>query len=110
MYDQLFKWLGHRYIVAIFLATRGCGSLGGALVVYYVNLTLTMQEPMRTHFYVSCAVVVLICVCLTSLYSLWETRHLKAALKLLQRGEKPDKELAAKAGAEAVVFPVRHHC
>ena len=42
MSNQLFERLGHRYIAAMLLATRLCGSIGGVLVVYYVNLTLTL--------------------------------------------------------------------
>jgi signal transduction histidine kinase len=91
------------------VATRVCGSLGGALVVYYVNLTLTLPEPLRTHFWVSATTVVLVAVCLSIAIALWETRHLRKVLRLLDRNEEPDPVLAAEAGREAIIFPVRHH-
>src|SRR4051812_14848473 len=109
MYEELFARLGHRYIMVMMLATRICGSLGGALVVYYVNLTLTLSEPLRTHFWVSATVVVLLAVCLSIAFALWETRHLRKVLRLLEANQSPDPLLAAQAGREAITFPVRHH-
>ena len=109
MYERLFHRLGHYYFVVLLLATRVCGSVGGVLVVYYVNLTLTLSEPMRTSFITAAAVVVVIAVALATLWGFWETRHLRSALKMLARGEQPDAALAAAAGREAVIFPVRHH-
>jgi signal transduction histidine kinase len=109
MWHQLFERLGHRYIAAMLLATRLCGSIGGVLVVYYVNLTLTLPEPTRTRFVTSCAVVVVLAVILSLLMALWETRHLCTVLTQLFDGKTPDHETAIKAGREAVVFPVRHH-
>jgi signal transduction histidine kinase len=79
------------------------------LVVYYVNLTLTLSEPMRTHFIVSCAVVVVLAVILSLWVAHFETRHLRRVLRMLSRGEAPPPQLAEKAGREAMVFPVRHH-
>jgi signal transduction histidine kinase len=107
--EQLFKRLGHRYIAAMLLATRFSGSLGGVLVVYYVHLTLTLPEPMRTHFIWSCAAVVILALVLSLWCAMLETRHLRAAIKLLFNGERPDDDVATKAGQEAVIFPVRHH-
>src|SRR5687768_6438608 len=109
MFDQLFNRLRDRYITAILLATRLFGSLGGVLVVYYVNLTLTLQEPMRSHFIVAAGIVVLLAVALSLLCASIETRNLRAVLKKLAAGENPDPIQAAKAGREAVLFPVRHH-
>ena len=107
--DRLVRQLGPRYIAAMLLTTRACGSLGGALVVYYVNLTLTLEEPTRTRFIIVSAIVVLIAVVLALLTAMWETRHLRPALKLLKEGQRPDEGLAEAAGREAVLFPVRHH-
>jgi signal transduction histidine kinase len=109
MYDQLFARLGQRYIAAVMLCTRLCGSIGGVLVVYYVNLTVTLREPMRTDFIIWCAVVVVLAVVLSVLMAMWETRRLRQALKQLFNGETPTAELAVEAGREAVLFPVRHH-
>jgi signal transduction histidine kinase len=109
MWNQLFERLGHRYVAAMLLATRLCGSIGGVLVVYYVNLTLTLPEPTRTRFITWCAVVVVLAVILSLLMARWETRHLHTVLKQLFDGRTPDHETAVRAGREAVVFPVRHH-
>jgi signal transduction histidine kinase len=109
MFDQLFNRLRDRYITAILLGTRLCGSLGGVLVVYYVNLTLTLEEPMRSHFIVAAGIVVLLALALSLLCASLETRNLRAVLKKLAAGEVPDPAQAAKAGREAVLFPVRHH-
>ena len=109
MYDQLFERLGQRYIAAMMLVTRLSGSIGGVLVVYYVNLTVTLPEPMRTDFITWCAAVVVLAVVLSILMAMWETRQLRQVLRLLFDGETPGAELAAEAGREAVVFPVRHH-
>lgn len=109
MFDDLFSRLRHHYITAMMIVTRISGSLGGALVVYYVHLTLTLAEPLRTHFIVSATVVVVLAVTLSIFFALWETRHLRAVLRLLENEETPDSELAAQAGREAVTFPVRHH-
>src|SRR3954470_9754287 len=109
MFDKILARLGHHYIAAMMLATRVSGSLGGALVVYYVNLTLTLDEPLRTHFFVSASAVVGLAVVLSVALALWETRHLRAVLRLLDEGETPDPELAVLAGREAVIFPLQHH-
>ena len=109
MFDELFLRLRHHYVATMMVATRVSGSLGGALVVYYVHLTLTLEEPLRTHFIVSATAVVLLAVALSILFALWETRHLRAVLRLLDNDETPDANLAAHAGREAVTFPVRHH-
>lgn len=90
------------------LATRLCGSIGGALVVYYVNLTITLTEPMRSHFLYAAVVVVIVAVALSQLCGLYETRYLRPLLRQLFEGNSPDPELATKAGQEAVLFPVRH--
>ena len=110
MYERLFERLGHRYYWAVFLlATRLCGSIGGVLVVYYVNLTLKLDEPMRTSFIWAATLLVIGCVALTVAWAAWETRHLRRVLNMLSRGEQPDDALAESAGREAVALPVRHH-
>jgi len=109
MFDQLFERLTSRYLAAMFVATRLCGSIGGALVVYYVNLTVTLPEPTLTRFIFACATVVVLAVILSLIFACWETRHLRAVLKQLFAGETPDPAMALKAGQEAVTFPARHH-
>jgi two-component system, NtrC family, sensor kinase len=109
MFEQLFQRLGHRYITAMLLATRLSGSIGGVAVVYYVNLTVTFPEPTLSRFITACAVVVVLAVVLSLICARWETRHLQRVLRLLEKGAQPPQELAAKAGREAVIFPVRHH-
>lgn len=109
MYDHLFHRLKHQYLLAVLLATRLCGSIGGVLVIYYVNLTLTLEEPMRSSFIRAATLVVVLAVALATGWAFWETRHLRAVLKMFARGERPDDVLADAAGREAVIFPVRHH-
>src|SRR3954453_10623025 len=109
IFDDLFDRLKFRYLDVLFLATRLSGSVGGALVVYYVNLTVTLQEPTLTRFIIACATVVVIAVILSLICAYYETRHLRTALQLLGEGKKPDPDTLLKAGAEAVTFPARHH-
>jgi ABC-type branched-subunit amino acid transport system permease subunit len=109
MLNRLFDRLGRHYILAMLLATRLPGSVGGLLVVYYINLTVTFPEPMRNRFVTVCALVVVLAIVLALLLARWETRHLGKVLRLLRDGETPDRETALKAGREAVIFPVRHH-
>jgi signal transduction histidine kinase len=109
MFEHLFERLTSRYLAAMFVATRLCGSLGGALVVYYVNLTVTLPEPTLTRFIFACTTVVIVAVILSLIVAGWETRHLRRTLAQLFSGETTDPETAAEAGREAVVFPARHH-
>src|SRR5215210_6976185 len=94
MFDTLFERLNARYLTFMFLATRLCGSIGGALVVYYVNLTVTLHEPTRTRFIIACAVVVVLAVILSLICARWETRYLRKVLQQLFVGDKPDHETA----------------
>ena len=109
MIDRLFQRMGRRYIMAMMLATRLCGSTGGVLVVYYVNITLTLPDDVRRHFAISAMAVCSAAVSFSLTFAWWETRSLRKVLSLLAAGERPDLELAAQAGREAVLFPVRHH-
>src|SRR5689334_24575578 len=109
MFEQLFERLRSRYLLAMFIATRLSGSIGGALVVYYVNLTVTLPEPTLSRFIVTCAAVVLLAVILSLFWAIWETRHLSVVLRQLFSGQEPDPAVADKAGREAVVLPSRHH-
>ncbi len=106
---RLVRWLGPHYILLMMIATRLSGSVGGLLVVYYVNLTLRMPDQVRHHFYVLAGIVVVVAVLSSVLASMWETRHLRRVLAHLQGDEPVEVVLAARAGREAVVFPARHH-
>ena len=91
MFDQLFARLGRRYITAMLLATRLSGSIGGVAVVYYVNLTVTFPEATLNRFITACAIVVVLAVILSLICAHWETRHLQRVLRLLEKGQQPDK-------------------
>jgi signal transduction histidine kinase len=91
------------------IATRGCGLIGGALVVYYVRLTSELTGVLEFHWNVAAAAVVLLAVTLMVLLALWETRKVRAVMRLLHLGRPFPPDLGREAGREAVVFPIRHH-
>ncbi len=107
--DRLVAHLGSRYVLLMMIVTRLCGSVGGVMVVYYVNLTLTLPDQIRQHFHVLAAIVVGVAVLATVLLAMWETRHLRPVLQRLHRGLPVDAAQAAQAGREAVILPARHH-
>ncbi|HUG94227.1 MAG TPA: ATP-binding protein, partial [Planctomycetaceae bacterium] len=109
MAERLLHRFGHHYILVMMILTRIFGSVGGLLVIYYVELTLEMPAVVRTHFRVAAIVVVVIACTLTVLLALWETRNLRQVLRQLAAGEAIDAAQAALAGQEAVVFVGRHH-
>jgi len=109
---MLQRWvtrLGPAYIVWMMIATRLCGLIGGVLVVYYVGLTCELTGRLGFHWQIAGATVVLGCVTLTVFVGLWETRRLRAVMRLLHLGHPFPAELGREAGREAVVFPIRHH-
>jgi signal transduction histidine kinase len=91
------------------VATRVCGLVGGALVVYYVGLTLELSGSLQFHWNIVAAAVVLLSVTVTVLLALWETRKLRSVMRLLHLGRPFPEELGRQAGREAIVFPIRHH-
>jgi signal transduction histidine kinase len=105
----MLRRLGQHYILWMMVLTRLGGSIGGLLVLYYVHLTLTLPQIVRTHFEIVALATVGVAVTLTVVYSMWETRHLRRALACLQMGLPVDRLLAREAGHEAVVFAGRHH-
>src|SRR5438132_1380124 len=109
MTERLLRRLGHRYILAMMVGTRLFGSIGGVLVVYYVNLTLNLPEQIRHHFDILAVAVVAAAVVLTLLLALAETRNLRPVLRKLLRGEAVDPAQAVQAGREAVRFAAHHH-
>ncbi len=109
---MLQRWvtrLGPAYIIWMMVATRLGGLVGGVLVVYYVGLTLDLSGALQFHWRVAAAAVVLNAVTVTVLLALWETRKLRAVMRLLHLGHPLPTALGRAAGREAVVFPIRHH-
>jgi two-component system, sensor histidine kinase ChiS len=100
---------GPRYILLMMWVTRASGSFGGLLVLYYVNLSLTLPENIRLHFEIMALVVVALAVSVTVGLALWETRHLRETIRRIREREPVDAELATEAGREAVLFAGRHH-
>jgi signal transduction histidine kinase len=109
MLDRLVARFGPSYILWMMIVTRLCGLVGGALVVYYVGLTLDLSETLRFHWSLVATVVVLVAVTVTVLLALAETRALRTVLERLRLGRGFEVELGRQAGREAVAFPVRHH-
>lgn len=109
MYERAFHRLGHHYLLVMLFATRIFGSVGGILVVYYVNLTLRLEEPILSSFIQAAAYVVILAVALVTVWALWETRHLRTVLQAFARGERPEDLLLETASREAITFTVRHH-
>jgi len=109
MFERLFQRLRHNYILVMMIFTRLFGSTGGLMVIYYVELAIDLPNPIRTHFRAVSLVVVVIGCTLTVLLALYETRHLRAALKKMTTAQRVEASLAASAGREAVVFVGRHH-
>ncbi|HEX6984827.1 MAG TPA: hypothetical protein VF170_05595, partial [Planctomycetaceae bacterium] len=109
MAERLFRRFGDRYIFVMMVLTRLFGTVGGMLVIYYVELTLKIPDVIRAHFRLAAAVVVFVGCSLTVLAALLETRTLRRVLRLLLAGEPVDPDLGARAGREAMTFLARHH-
>ncbi len=107
--EKYLNRFGHQYILLMMIVTRLGGSIGGLLVIYYVELTLRLDPALRYYFRVSAITVVLQCVTATVLIALWELRHVRHVLKCIQRGEPFDPAYAQQAGRDAVLFSARHH-
>lgn len=107
--ERLLRRLGPHYILVMMFLTRISGSVGGLLVIYYVELMLTLPRQIRHDFRVISIVVVTVACTLTVLLALWESRHLRVVLALLRAGQPVSPELAREAGREAVIFAGRHH-
>ncbi len=107
--EKYLNRFGHQYILLMMIVTRLGGSIGGLLVIYYVELTLRLDPALRYHFRVSAITVVLQCVTATVLIALWELRRVRHVLKCIQWGEPFDPVYAQQAGRDAVLFSARHH-
>jgi signal transduction histidine kinase/DNA-binding NarL/FixJ family response regulator len=100
---------GHHYLAVMMIATRLCGSAGGLLVIFYVELTLRLSHEIRSSFRQAAILVVVESCSLTVLIGLWELRHLRRVLRRIKQGMPLDPVEASIAGREAVVFAGRHH-
>ena len=107
--EKLFQRLGHNYILVMMIITRLCGTFGGLLVIYYVELTLKIPPVIRLHFRISSIIVVVLGCTLTVLLALWETRTVRRVLKKFRAGEEVDSETASRAAHESMIFLARHH-
>jgi signal transduction histidine kinase/DNA-binding response OmpR family regulator len=107
--EKYLKRFGHQYILLMMIVTRLGGSIGGLLVIYYVELTLRLSPEIRHHFRISAIAVVIQCVTATVLIALWELRRVRHVLKCIERGQPFDPAYAQQAGRDAVLFPARHH-
>ena len=107
--ERLLSRFGPHYILMMMWLTRACASIGGLLVLYYVNLSLTLPETIRYHFEVVALVVVSFAVTVTVYLALWETRHLREVIRRIRAGKAVDGPLGQEAGREAVIFSGRHH-
>ena len=109
MIERFFRFTGHHYILAMMVLTRLFGSIGGLLVIYYVEFTLNLPSDIRAHFRTASIVVVIVSCSLTVLLALWETRVLRRVLRRFDKDQFINTQELAEAGAEAVVFTGRHH-
>jgi signal transduction histidine kinase len=109
MVDWLFKKCGPHYLLVMMIVTRLVGGTCGGLVICYVNFSLPLPPPLKHHFDVVAATVVVITLALTVLLALWETRDLRYTLSRLSCGQPLDVDRAINAGRESVTFPGRHH-
>lgn len=109
MTERLLRRWGHHYILLMMIFTRGYGVVGGLLVVYYVELSQRLPNPIRLHFWVIAGMVVALGCTISVLLGMWETRNLRVVLRQIRAGEPLDPAQAEKAGREAVLLPSRHH-
>jgi signal transduction histidine kinase len=109
MNKWLLSRLGHHYLLLTLFASRIFGAVGGLLVMFYVELALEMSPTVRTHFRIACLVVVAVAIALTLLMAMWETRHLRPALRATLQGKGVDPQQGTEAVREAFIFATRHH-
>ncbi|HEX5445475.1 MAG TPA: ATP-binding protein [Pirellulales bacterium] len=107
--ERMLRRFGPHYILLMMWVTRLSGSIGGLLVLYYVNLSLTLPDDIRLHFAIVALMGVSVAVTLTVQLAMWETRHLREVLRRIASSRFIEPKLAAAAGREAVIFAGRHH-
>ena len=109
MLERLFQRCGPRFILVMMVLTRALNLVGGALVIYYVNLTIDMDGETRSQFEIIAGIVIVLSTLMTVGLALWETRNVRSVVARLLQGVSIDQRLADRAGAEAVLFAGRHH-
>lgn len=110
MVEWLFQRSRHHFIVVMMLLTRVFCLVGGALVIYYIYLTMGMMAPEMWEQVMSTATLVIIfSTAMTVIVAYCETRTLRGVLYDLGRQQAIDPERGRIAGAEAVLFAARHH-
>ena len=107
--EKMLHRFGPHFILVMMWVTRACASIGGLLLLYYVNLSLALPATVRYHFEVASLVLVAFAVTVTVYLALWETRHLRVVIRRIRAGMTIERPLALEAGREAVVFAGRHH-
>ena len=109
MIEWLFKKSGSHFILVMMLLTRAFNLIGGGLVVYYIDLTLNLEQQLFQHVVIVASVLIVIATIVTVVMALRETRTLRQVLRQLFRDETVDAATGQTAGREAVNFPSRHH-
>ncbi|HEV3006128.1 MAG TPA: hypothetical protein VGX78_16790, partial [Pirellulales bacterium] len=108
MNDWIFKRCGAHYPLVMMLFTRVVALVGGGLVIYYVNLTLSLDAEIQRHFEIVAMLDIVVAVCATVIMGNWELRDVRRVVGHLLLGEEVEAELAARAGRQVVLFPGRH--
>jgi signal transduction histidine kinase len=109
MLERAFQRLGSYYILTMMVSSRIVGSVGGGLVIYYVNLTTTLSPEVRRQLEIWGSLFVSLAVAVTLVLAVLETRILRSVLYRMERDLPVDPRIAEQAGREAVLFPGRHH-
>jgi signal transduction histidine kinase len=109
MMEALYRRYSSRYIAVVFLMTRLIGSVGGALVIYYVLFTTRLPDDVRQHFIGAGYVLVPLAVGATFPLAMWNTRTLRRVLRQLSKGHPLHPGEASQALLEAVAFPRRQN-
>ncbi|HWB11528.1 MAG TPA: ATP-binding protein [Pirellulales bacterium] len=107
--EKMLNRFGPHYILGLMWVTRACASIGGLLLLYYVNLSLKLPDQIRYHFEVASLILVAFAVTVTVFLALWETRHLREVIRRIRAGKPVEGPLGQEAGREAVIFSGRHH-
>jgi len=109
MLERLFQRCGPNFILVMMLVTRAFCLVGGALVIYYVNLTIRMPPETQSSFEIVAGLLIVMSTVMTVWLNQWETRALRITLGRLFRNEPVEQSLAERAGTEAVLYAGRHH-
>ncbi|HTM52813.1 MAG TPA: hypothetical protein VL175_02245, partial [Pirellulales bacterium] len=72
--ERLLQRFPAHYILVMMCVTRLFAFVGGALVVFYVNITFNMALYDQHHFEITAIGIVSSAVLITMLMALWETR------------------------------------